>query len=75
MESLTGITDAEENKYLWVKALDQATLMQFEADQADTISKAEDPGKFKDERIWPEWGIKLENYLSTVPGVNSAPLS
>ena len=52
----------------------QATLRKFEANQDDTISKAEDPGKFMDERTWPEQEIKLDFFLSTIPGVNSVPL-
>ena len=35
----------------------------------------EDPGKFKDERKWAKWEVKLENDLSTIPGVNGVLLS
>jgi hypothetical protein len=41
----------------------------------DTNSKAADPGKFKDERKWPEWSKAFTNYLSVIPGVNGIPLS
>ena len=41
----------------------------------DTISKAADPGKFKDERKWPDWEPAFVNYLSTIPGSNHVPLS
>jgi hypothetical protein len=41
----------------------------------DTKTKAADPGKFKDERKWPEWEKAFVNYLSVIPGVNGIPLS
>ena len=47
----------------------------IENDQADTVSKATDPGKLKDERKWPEWEPAFMNYLSTIPGVSGVPLS
>ena len=40
-----------------------------------TNSKAADPGKFKDERKWPEWEKAFTNYLSIIPGVSGIPLS
>ena len=49
-------------------------LSKFEADQADTISKAVDPGKFEDDRTWPKWEVNFENYLSTIPGFNVVPV-
>ena len=55
--------------------MDRATLRKVESDQAGTISRAADPGKFNDKRTWPEWEVKLENYLSTIPRVNGVPLS
>ena len=55
--------------------LDQATLRKVAADQAETISKASDPVKFKDNQTWPKWEVKVENYLSRIPGVNGVPLS
>ena len=74
-ESLTGIADTREYKALLVIALYRATLRKVGAYQADTIRKAADPGKFKDDSTWTEWEVKFENYLSTIPGVNSVPLS
>jgi hypothetical protein len=56
-------------------ALDRARVRKIELDQSDTVSKAADPGKFKDERKWPEWEPAFTNYLSTIPGVNGVPLS
>ena len=47
----------------------------MEDDQVDTISKAADPGKFKDERKWPDWEPAFVNYLSTIPGSYHVPLS
>ena len=52
-----------------------ASLHKVETDQVDTISKAADPGKLKDERKWPEWYPAFVNYLSTIPGVYGVPLS
>ena len=46
-----------------------------DAEQVDTISKAADPGKFKDEKKWPDWEPAFVNYLSTIPGVRRVPLS
>ena len=33
----------------------RALLRKNDSDQVDTISKAADPGKFKDEKKWPDW--------------------
>ena len=41
----------------------------------DRISKAADPGIFKDEKKWPDWEPAFVNYLSTIPGVRGVPLS
>ena len=55
--------------------LQRASLHKVDTDQVDTISKAADPGKLKDERKWPEWYPAFVNYLSTIPGVYGVPLS
>ena len=73
--SLTGIPDAEEYKVLLGIDLDCATLRKVESDQADTIIKAADSGKFKEEHTWPEREVKFENDLSTIAEVNDMPLS
>ena len=73
--SLTEITDADEYKALLGTVLDQSALRKVEANQDDTISKAEYPGKFKDKRTWTEWEVKFENYLPTIPGSNAVLLS
>ena len=72
--SLTGIANTEEYKALLGIAFDCVTIRNVEADQADTIRKADYPVKFKEERTWPEWEVNFENYLSTIPGVNGVPL-
>jgi hypothetical protein len=56
-------------------AFNRADVRKIEKDQSDTVSKAADPGKFKDEKKWPEWEPAFVNYLSTIPGVNGIPLS
>jgi hypothetical protein len=38
-------------------------------------TKAADPGKFKDERKWPEWSKAFINLLSVIPGVSGIPLA
>ena len=38
-------------------------------------NKAVDPGKFKDERKWPEWEKAFVNYLSVIPGISGIPLA
>lgn len=75
MEFLTVITNANEYKALWGTALYWAALRKVEADQADTISKAADMGKFKAKGTWPKWEVSFKNYLSSILGVNSMKLS
>ena len=53
----------------------RALLRKNDSDQVDTISKAADPGKFKDEKNWPDWEPAFVNYLSTIPSVKGIPLS
>ena len=55
--------------------MDSATIRKVKADQAETIIEVVDPGKFKDNCTWPDWKVKFENYLSTIPGFNIVPLS
>ena len=56
-------------------SIQHAALRKVEDDQVDMISKAADPGKFKDERKWPDWEPAFVNYLSTIPGSYHMPLS
>ena len=56
-------------------AQSRALVRKSAIDLVDTNTKAADPGKFKDERKWPEWEKAFVNYLSVIPGVNGVPLS
>ena len=73
--TLEGVENAEQFKTMLDEAYQRADVRKIEKDQSDTVSKAADPGKFKDERKWPEWEPAFTNYLSTIPGVNGIPLS
>ena len=53
--STGGITDANEFREIIDISIQHAALRKVEDDQVDTISKAVDPGNFKDERKWPDW--------------------
>jgi hypothetical protein len=57
------------------EAQSRALVRKSDIDLVDTNTKAADPGKFKDERKWPEWEKAFVNYLSVIPGVNGVPLS
>ena len=56
-------------------SIHRAALRKVNDNQVETISKAADPGKFKDERKWADWEPVFTNYLSTIPGVYGIPLS
>ena len=73
--SIEGIANAVEFRSVLDIAYYRADVPKVEKDQADTVSKAADPGKLKDERKWPESEPAFINYLSTIPGVNGVPLS
>jgi hypothetical protein len=57
------------------EAFHSADVRRVEKEQFDTVSKAADPGKFKDKKKWPEWEPAFVNYLSTIQDVNGVPLS
>ena len=57
------------------EALSLAQIRKSDIDLVDTNTKAANPGKFKDERKWPEWEKSFINYLSVIPGVSGIPLS
>jgi hypothetical protein len=57
------------------QALSLAQIRKSDIELVTTNSKAADPGKFKDERKWPEWEKSFNNYLSVIPGVNGVPLT
>ena len=73
--TIDGIPGAVEFRTALDVAFYRADVRKVERDQADTVSKAADPGKFKDERKWPEWEPSFMNYLSCIPGVSGVPLS
>ena len=72
--TIVGIQDAAQFRAALDEAYERADVRKVEKEQSDTVSKAADPGKFKDERKWPEWEPAFVNYLSTIPGVNGIPL-
>lgn len=57
------------------EALGLAQVRKSDLELVSTNSKAAEPGKFKDERKWPEWEKAFTNYLAVIPGVNGVPLS
>ena len=63
------------NKEALYQALSLAQVRESDIELVTANSKAADPGKFKDERKWPEWEKSFGNYLSIIPGVNGVPLS
>ena len=71
---LDGIANVDEFKEALLVSAQCASLRKTDAEQVDTISKAADPGKFKDEKKWPDWEPAFVNYLSTIPGVRGVPL-
>ena len=72
--STGNIADANELREVIDISIQHAALRKVKDDQVD-INKAADPGKFKDERKWPDWEPAFVNYLSTIPGSYHLPLS
>ena len=72
--STGDIADANEFREIIDISIQRTALRKVEDDQVDTISKAADPGKLKDERKWPDWEPAFVNYLSTIPGSYHVPL-
>ncbi|KAI2492054.1 hypothetical protein MHU86_22513 [Fragilaria crotonensis] len=71
-----GRRTAADGRFIFgIRRIRYLIVRMIEKDQSDTVSKAADPGKFKDEKKWPEWEPAFVNYLSTIPGVNGIPLS
>jgi hypothetical protein len=52
-----------------------ARICKSDLELVDTNTKAADPGKFKDERKWPDWSKAFINLLSVIPGVTRIPLA
>ena len=63
------------NEQELAEAQGRSLVRKSDIDLVDTNTKAADPGKFKDERKWPEWEKAFINYLSVIPGVNGIPLA
>ena len=72
---IADFANADAFKEALQMSAQRALLRKNDSDQVDTISKAADPGKFKDEKKWPDWEPAFVNYLSTIPGVKGIPLS
>ena len=72
---LNDIANADEFRQALLVSAQRTSLRKTDAEQVDTISKATDPGKFKDEKKWPDWEPAFVNYLSTIPGSRGVPLS
>ena len=73
--TIDDFVTANDFKQALSTAAQHASLHKVDMDQVDTISKAADLGKLKDERKWPEWYPAFINYLSTIPGVYGVWLS
>ena len=73
--SIVGIPGAAEFRIALDAAFYRADVSKVERDQADTVSKVADTGKFKDEQKLPEWEPSFVNYLSCILGVSGVPLS
>ena len=65
--SLADIADADEFHQVIEVSIQWAALRKVKDDQVDTIRKAANPGKFKDEHKWPDWEPAYINYLSMIP--------
>ena len=69
------VVDDDAFKEVLNVSIRHATLRKVDDDQVETISKAADLGKFKDECKWADWEPAFTNYLSTIPGVYGIPFS
>ena len=72
---LDDITNTDEFKEVLLVSAQCVSLWKTDAEQVVTITKAADPGKFKDEKKWPDCEPAFVNYLSTIPGVGGVTLS
>ena len=66
---------ADFNEPALYEALSLAQIRKSDIDLVDTNTRVANPGKFKDERKWPEWEEAFINYLLVIPGVSGIPLS
>ena len=60
---LNGVANVDKFKEVLLVLAQRASLHKTDAEQVDTISKAVDPGKFKDEKKWPDWEPSFVNFL------------
>lgn len=65
--TIVGIHDAIQFRSALDEAYERADVRKVEKDQSDTVSKAADPGKFKDERKWPKWEPLFVNCINGIP--------
>ena len=63
------------NEDTLAEAQSRAQIRKSDLELVDTNTKAADPGKFKDERKWPDWSKAFVNLLSVIPGVSGIPLA
>ena len=73
--NIAGFANADAFKEALQVSAQRALLRKNDSDQVDTISKVADPGKFKDEKKWPDWEPAFDNFLSTIPSVKGVLLS
>ena len=73
--TIDNFITANDFKQALSTAAQRASLHKVDMDQVDTISKAADPGKLKDEWKWPEWYPAFVDYLSSILGVYGMLLS
>ena len=71
---LDDIANADKFKEALLVSAQCASLLKTDPKQVDTISKAVDLGKFKNEKKWPDWEPAFVNYLSMIPGVRGVAL-
>ena len=74
-EEPADLANADAFKEALQVSAQRALLQKNDSDQVDMMSKAADPGKFKNEKKWHDWEPAFVNYLSTIPGVKGIPLS
>jgi hypothetical protein len=58
-----------------VEAQSCAQICKSDLELVNTNTKAANPGKFKDERKWPDWSKAFINLLTVILGVTGIPLA
>ena len=72
--SIQGINGEDFNVRL-ERASQRAQIRKQLSNDSDTKAKEASPGPLKSESQWIEWETKFVSYLSTIPGIDGAPLS